>query len=1112
MALCEGTIQGIGTVWQDKTLTTLGNLNLTLFTGTASQEPWSFVASMYPTQSLAYAYTAYLASPLYQLGSSPDLPNHNFEVIDKLSGSMPGGVKDANLGDIIPDYLTNPQYSFGFPSEAIDATTLALFKNYQQAQKLFFSPNLYQQEQATQTFQRWAQLANSWIFWSGTLLKFVPLGDTLLTGDGTTYTPYLEVVYNLTYDDFIFKKGADPITVTRSDPTDGYNKVQIDCNDRGNSYNNTTVLWQDQSSIDQYGQLMAQTISATEIQEVSVAQLCAYLIGKRSVYIRNTYNFTLGYNYVLLEPGDIVTLTDPNIGLNAFAVRITNVKENKDSTLEVTAEELPVGIGSTSVYSNQTWAGNPATDTNVAPGNVNTPAIFEPDAQLCAGVPEVWVAASGGADWGGAQVYISFDDTSYTYLSDINAGEAQGILTATLPSHADPDTTNSLLIDLTECAGQLPSTATDADADALRTLILVDAELMAYGSVTPTSGTNPFAFTLTYLRRGSYNTAIASHAVGGQFSRIDPSTIFSYPVPESYIGKTIYLKFVSFNVFGSAYQDLADVTAYPYIITGNGYAITAPASPAGAVSSTTQSDGTTLLTITTTWTASPGPNLGGYNIEYSTNGGTTWSGGTSLPATATSYTLTPALASTSYLFRVQAVSTTGNFSAFVTTSAIATGSLVTAVPAAPSGLAAASLAGGALLSYTLSTSASTKGYQASYGTTNVFSSATLYSVTSSGPGLVVAGLSPGVEYYVWIQAYNGAGASPPDGPVTVTPTATGSGSGAYQQGSLTSNGTLTIAQGPLTLTGADNGTLSMSIEGYSGSLSLGGFIAIDFGSNELVSIVTGTLDLSGLAPGIFYEGTNYESLALSGITASVGTSTPETLTLSTSGGTVVGSIGVEYDGTIFPTLVAGPNITLTPGTESLAGQLTVSASTGGGGGGSIVFENNGTSVGSASTINLAPGIYTTISGGVATIILGSPASAAYLYWRFYCTRNSGAPGGNIAFSEIQFDTGTGSFVVPTGGAASASSDYSTSVNEAFDGNIATFWASSGANVNDWIQYEFASPIGFSRIQFSPRDDAYATQGPISIVIQGSNDGSTFTNLVTFTPSAWYAGVNQIATI
>ena len=767
MALCEGPVQAIDRVWAGTTLTTLSKLDLTLFEGTATQAAWSYLTSNHPTQALAYARTAYVASGSYQLGSSPDLPSHNFEVTGALSGTV-SGIPDANPADIIADYLTNPQYSIGLSTAKL-ASNLATYKTYCAAQGIFMSPVLDQQEQATQTIQRWAQLTNSFIFWSGNQLQFCPLGDSDLSANGATYTPDLTPVYNLSYDDFIVAQGEAPVTVDFIDPADGYNQVQIDMKDRSNAYNDTPIVWRDQTSIDQYGELMANVISAKEICIQSIAQICAALIGKRSVYITKKYTFKLPRRFIFMEPGDIYTVTDANIGLNNFPVRILSVKSGTDRILTVTAEEFPYGIGSIAAYSTQGADAGPTFDSGVAPGNINTPAIFEPSPAQTGGVPQVWVGASGGADWGGCNVYLSFDGVTYSEVGTILAGLLQGALITALPATVDPDTTDTLYVDLTESEGVMPATATHADADALRTLVLVDAEVMAYGTATP--GTlNSYSTDLTYLRRGQYGTTVVAHAVGAPFTRLDPNFLFEYDLPAAYVGATLYFKFCSFNNFGGAVQDIADVPEYTYVPTGGGYVIVTPGVPTATPSTATQTDGTTILTMNVSWAASAGPNLGSYNLEFSTNGGTSWFMVPTVPGGTTAYTLAPALASTSYMFRVRAVSQNGlAISTWETSGAITSGALLTA-PGAPTAIAVHALDGGASVTWTPSASLSTTGYQVSYGTTNVFSAATIWPETTSGPGLVISTLTPGTTYYFWVQAFNPAGASSADGPVSCVPT------------------------------------------------------------------------------------------------------------------------------------------------------------------------------------------------------------------------------------------------------------------------------------------------------------------------------------------------------
>ena len=88
-------------------------------------------------------------------------------------------------------------------------------------------------------------------------------------------------------------------------------------------------------------------------------------------------------------------------------------------------------------------------------------------------------------------------------------------------------------------------------------------------------------YSLTTLYRGLYGTAIASHSSGAPFARLD-NTVFKYDLPSQYVGKTLYIKLQSFNVFGGGVQNIATCTAYTYMPTG--VAIDHPVAEAIAVS------------------------------------------------------------------------------------------------------------------------------------------------------------------------------------------------------------------------------------------------------------------------------------------------------------------------------------------------------------------------------------------------------------------------------------------------------------------------------------------------------------------------------------------------
>jgi hypothetical protein len=143
----------------------------------------------------------------------------------------------------------------------------------------------------------------------------------------------------------------------------------------------------------------------------------------------------------------------------------------------------------------------------------------------------------------------------------------QGVLTADLPAHSSPDTTNTLSVDLTESQGQLASVST-IDAANLATLCYVGGELLAYQTATLTAAGK---YALTSLYRGAYGSTTTDHPPGSMFARLDGS-IGRFSYPNSLIGQTIYLKFASINIVGGGLQSLNSLPVYTYGVRGTGQA------------------------------------------------------------------------------------------------------------------------------------------------------------------------------------------------------------------------------------------------------------------------------------------------------------------------------------------------------------------------------------------------------------------------------------------------------------------------------------------------------------------------------------------------------------
>jgi hypothetical protein len=791
MGLCEGAITGIGKVWADKNKPTLTKLNLTLYTGTAAQVAFGYVTTKHPSEARTYAYTAYLASSNYNLGSSPNLPNHNFEVRGLFHGSLsPYSANDVNPADFIPDVLTNTRYGAGLSAgESGDVTAL---RAYTQAAGLWFSPVLDSQETGGSSLDRWAQICNSWIFWDGTKMRYLPLGDEAISANGATYTPVTTIVYALGPDDFVLDDpNSNPVDVDISDPADAWNTVNVSIKDRDNKdYANVNVEAKDQASRDGFGRVVGPSIGSGEICDLAVGNTIANLLLQRNLYGRRAFAFKLSWEFILLEVGDLVSLTEPGIGLNAFPVRVREISEDDSGLLSIVAEEYPAGIAAAASYNTAGAGGTGNVDTGVDPGDVNAPAVIEPSSALTAGVAQIWIGLSGGVNWGGANVWASLDDITYSQIGVITESARQGTLTATLASHADPDAVNTLAVDLAMSVSNI-GTVTHADADAVPplTLSLVGDEMVAFGAA---SLTGTYAYDLTYLRRALYGTAAAAHSAGALFTILDDAALLKFNLPASYVGATLYLKFVSFNIFGGAVQDISTLTPTVYVPAGTGFFIAPPTSVTLTRSLVTQADGTTIIQMLVGWTASAGPLLANYDVQFSIDAGATYTPAGTAGATAVSFPIKPAVPSTNYLARVRAVAQGGvNVSAWATSSSVSSGALAAGVPSAPAGLAVAA----ASLGYAATWAAPTdhtitvfKIYQVA-GPAGAFGSAVLVgSVAAPGTSFSRSGLAAGSVYTVFLVATNAVGDSPPTSGIDVTPTSAG-GSSALIAAGLTATGT-----------------------------------------------------------------------------------------------------------------------------------------------------------------------------------------------------------------------------------------------------------------------------------------------------------------------------------
>lgn len=649
MAISGGEIDGVGKVWADKEIKTLTDLGLTLKPGALGQSPWSHLSVNHPDEALGYSGVAYVCNATFELGRSTSVPNLNFEVQGRRR-EADGCAKPAG---ILADILTDPVDGLGL-ADVFEAGSLADFETWCVANAITLSLAALSQKEARSYVADILKACMADAVPSGGKLRLVPYGDEAVGA----WTPVTVAAYEIDEGDLL----SAP-RIRRKQPSEAINRVTINIADAAHDYNTVPITRDDISAVNRYG-AKAESYDLPMITRQTLGEQVADFWLSRKLYIRNEVELELDERFCLLEPMDLVTLTFAVGQLSSVPLRVVEVEE-EEGTIKVLAEEWPFGVVNGIAVPSEGAAGY-VPNLNVDPGNSSEPVVFEPPIAL-AGEPQIWLATSGGATWGGCEIWISLDNATYERIGEIRAPCRHGLLTATLATGGDPDTTGQLKVDLSVSGGQLASATQDA-RDLFKTACWVDGEIISYQSATLTASS---AYTLTSLRRGAYGTPVASHASGKKFVRLDDA-VFRYSVPASYIGKTLYIKLRSFNRFGGKLQELADLTASSYAVVG---------APLGGVAGLALERAWIGRTLAVVWGPYAGPS-GAYTYKVEI-----WSGGvrrrtvTGLAATRFETTIEQLKAdgcTRTLELRVYAVSETG------VSSAPGVLGVTNAAPAAPS--------------------------------------------------------------------------------------------------------------------------------------------------------------------------------------------------------------------------------------------------------------------------------------------------------------------------------------------------------------------------------------------------------------------------------------------
>lgn len=361
----------------------------------------------------------------------------------------------------------------------LDPVSLEYARLQSRANGLFGSAKLDSQRKASDWMEDWFTAANVWPLWSGFQLKFIPKSEVSAAGNGAVYVALQAgaSIPVLTQADFVASKGQDPLEIDRVAQVDTPNLIQVQYPLRANNYNDTLASQAESSNLAIRGVRKDAPKVMDCIYDSTVAQMVLNLMANAQNFQRNTYKFTLNAKWILTEAGDVLRIpvamllqpSQANNQLETIPVRITSVEEDENWNLSCEAEDYIYGVHAPqpTIITEPNPYQSPV---GYVPALVNPPVIFEPVAGLTPNQSGffLWLIVScPDANYGGAQVYASFDNAqTYTLLGSTAGQGTTGVLTATWPSSTDPDSTNSLSVNLSESFGTLPN-YTSANKDNL---------------------------------------------------------------------------------------------------------------------------------------------------------------------------------------------------------------------------------------------------------------------------------------------------------------------------------------------------------------------------------------------------------------------------------------------------------------------------------------------------------------------------------------------------------------------------------------------------------------------------------------------------------------------
>lgn len=449
---------------------------------------------------------------------------------------------------VIKDLLTNNVYGAGIPIERLDLAVFDEMQAYCEDNDFLISLALDQQRPLTDWIDYLLSHFEGYLVMDAETIKIGVLRDE-------------ESTFTITADDLVVEGNSPPVGTKKKEYKDSFNRIEVLWIDTINNYLHAIVTANDEVDQSISGKVRINKIELGGIGNATYAGKMAWKYLAESMYRSSIYSFTLGYGKMVLQPGDVGTISD-GFTIVSKKIRIASISESKDGkNLVIEAiEEVP------SIYDNYDYTQQsseyvkPPAPTLTSPTAYFVEKIGESNELNIFLKPQDAFAT-------GYQVYKSIDDDTYQFVGYQPYISTAGTLVTVLPSEKSLIWKPLQSFDVEVGLQGVLSPVSEEDFFQGNSICKVGEEFIAFETATLVED-GIKKYRISNLIRGMFNSDPVAHSAAEQF--IFLKNPFVKKIVLSDVGTTIYFKFLT--IYGKHTQLLEDVTSVPYTILGNKYA------------------------------------------------------------------------------------------------------------------------------------------------------------------------------------------------------------------------------------------------------------------------------------------------------------------------------------------------------------------------------------------------------------------------------------------------------------------------------------------------------------------------------------------------------------